>query len=147
MSEFLISHTDNAKDLPLPAYQSEMAAGMDLHANVFETTMLAPMEIALIPCGIRIALPQGYEAQVRPRSGLALRHGISMPNSPGTVDADYRGEISVSLINLGREPFAINRGDRIAQMVINKIEQIQFKLVAKIPDSPRGEDGFGSTGK
>ena len=146
MNEFLIMRTENALDLPLPTYQSEYAAGMDLHVNIREPITINQMQIVLIPCGIKIALPQGYEAQIRPRSGLALRHGISMPNSPGTVDADYRGEISVPLINLGSEPFVVSRGERIAQMVINKIEQVCFKVVSELPQSERGERGFGSSG-
>lgn len=146
MNEFLIKQTDDAKDLPLPAYQTELSAGMDLHANVHEPITINPMQIKLIPCGIKIALPQGYEAQIRPRSGLALRHGIGMPNAPGTVDGDYRGEISVPLINQGGISFIINRGDRIAQMVINRIEQVRFNVVDELPESQRGDCGFGSTG-
>ncbi|MCL2235951.1 MAG: dUTP diphosphatase [Defluviitaleaceae bacterium] len=144
--EFLIQQLDQAKDLPLPTYETEGAAGMDLRACIDEPITLKPMERKAIPLGFKMALPKGFEAQVRPRSGLGLRHGISMPNTPGTIDADYRGEVSVLLINLGEEDFTINRGDRIAQMVINRVEQIQFAKVEALPDSPRGEGGYGSTG-
>jgi dUTP pyrophosphatase len=104
------------------------------------------MERKVIPCGFKMALPMGFEAQIRPRSGLALNHGISMPNAPGTIDADYRGEVGVLLINLSTEPFIINHGDRIAQMIINRIERVHFKQMDALPNSPRGEGGFGSTG-
>jgi len=144
---FLIKRTDDAKDLSLPSRATPMSAGMDLRANVTEETIIMPGERKLIPTGIQIALPMGYEAQVRPRSGLALKYGIGSPNSPATIDADYRGELNVILINFGNEPFTIQRGDRIAQLVINKVEMIEFTEVAALPDSERGDGGFGHTGR
>ena len=143
---FMIARTEDAKDLPLPAYQTPGSAGMDLRANIHQPITLKPMDIVLVPCGIKIALPSGFEAQVRPRSGLALNYGISIPNAPGTVDSDYRGEIKVPLINLGREDFIINRGERIAQMIIAKFERVDFVLVDAVPSSERNEGGFGHTG-
>jgi len=124
------------------------AAGMDLYANVIEDTVIPPGSIHLVPTGIKLALPNGYEAQIRPRSGLALRHGISMVNSPGTIDADFRGEIQVILINHGREDFVVSRGMRIGQMIINKILQVSFVETTeeKLPDTDRGAGGFGHTG-
>lgn len=142
-----IEQTEEAKDLPLPKYMSPGAAGMDLYAAVNEDTVLHKGEILLIPTGIKIALPDGYEAQIRPRSGLALKHGITFVNTPGTIDADYRGEIKVIMLNVGKEDYVIKRGERIAQMVINKIEQIEWEVVEKLEDSVRGTGGFGHTGK
>ena len=136
-----------ADDLPLPAYHSDLAAGVDLYAAVETEVVLQPGERRLIPTGIAIALPQGYEAQVRPRSGLALKHGISMVNTPGTVDADFRGELSVILINHGHEPFTIRRGERVAQMIINKVARAQFEVIDELSVTVRGSNGFGSTGK
>jgi dUTP pyrophosphatase len=133
-------------DLPLPTYMSERAAGMDLYAAVEKEMTIPPGEWKLVPTGISIALPEGYEAQVRPRSGLALKQGISVLNTPGTVDADYRGEVGVILMNHSKNDLIIKRGDRIAQMIINKIEQIKFEEVAELPSSERGAGGFGSTG-
>ena len=137
------------EDLPLPAYETAHAAGMDLRAAVPAHTPLhlAPGERALVPTGLRIALPPGYEAQVRPRSGLALKHGISMPNTPGTIDADYRGELKVILINLGPETFSIHRGDRIAQLVVAPVTRAQWEEVGELPSTDRGEGGFGHTGR
>jgi dUTP pyrophosphatase len=148
MSErgFLIKRAIDAPDLPLPKYMTPYAAGMDVYANVKEDTVIHPGEIMIVPLGFHLALPRGYEAQIRPRSGLAYRYGISMPNSPGTIDADYRGEMSVLLINHGREPFTIHRGDRIAQMVINQVATPVFTEVSELPQTERGEGGFGSTG-
>ena len=146
MTGFYIQQLEEAKDLPLPRYMTEGAAGMDLCAHVYGEFVIRPGERAAVPCGFKIAMPMGYEAQIRPRSGLGLRHGISMPNAPGTIDADYRGEVSVLLINHGQEDFVIRRGDRIAQMVINKVERIDFEQVDSLPESRRGEGGFGSTG-
>lgn len=136
-----------AKDFPLPAYQTELSAGVDLMAAVAEEVSLLPGEIRLIPTGIKLAVPDGYEAQVRPRSGLALKHGISMVNCVGTIDADYRGEIGVILINHGKEAFVIRRGDRIAQLVVNPIMQAVFYEVEELNQTERGEGGFGHTGK
>jgi len=133
-------------DLALPCYATEMSAGMDLLAAVEAAVVLAPGERRLIPSGIAIALPAGTEAQVRPRSGLALKHGITVLNAPGTIDADYRGEVGVILINLGQEPFTINRGDRIAQLVIAEYAQARWQVVEALDDSARGGGGFGSTG-
>lgn len=135
-------------DLPLPGYQSAHAAGMDLHAAVSadEPVTLAPGEVRLIPCGFSMAVPVGYEAQVRPRSGLASRHGITMINAPGTIDADYRGEVKVPLINLGREPFVVTRSMRIAQMLILPVPRARWVEVRELPATERGEGGFGHTG-
>ena len=144
--QFLIKKTDDAKDLPLPARQSHAAAGLDLHANVKEDTKIKRGERMRIPTGVRIALPFGYEAQVRPRSGLALRHGITMVNAPGTVDADYRGELGVLLVNLGQGDYCVKRGDRIAQLVVAKVEMVSFTETDELPASVRGEGGYGSTG-
>lgn len=138
----------HAEGLPLPAYETGHAAGMDLRAAVPEAAplRLAPGARALIPTGLAIALPEGFEAQVRPRSGLALRHGITCLNSPGTIDADYRGELQVLLINHGAEPFEIHRGERIAQLVIAPVSRAEWRLVEALPESGRGAGGFGSTG-
>lgn len=141
-----ITRLPHAKDLALPAYATEHSAGMDLLAAVNETITLAAGERKLIPTGLSIALPDGYEAQIRPRSGLALKHGISLVNSPGTIDADYRGEVGVILINHGSESFTIERGMRIAQMVIAPYTRAQFSEVLELPSSTRGTGGFGSTG-
>ena len=133
-------------DLPLPAYESAAAAGMDLPAAVEQELTLAPGERALVPTGLAIALPDGYEAQVRPRSGLAARNGITVLNTPGTVDADYRGEVKVILANLGNEDFTIERGMRIAQIVIAPVVQAVWQEADSLPETARGEGGFGSTG-
>ena len=130
----------------LPAYATPQSAGMDLRANISEPITLQPMERRIIPTGLHIALPEGYEAQVRPRSGLALKHGITVLNSPGTIDADYRGELGVLLINLSTEPFVIEAGERIAQMVIARHEQGEFRLVEELDETERGEGGYGHTG-
>ena len=130
----------------LPAYATELSAGMDLRANIDESITLNPMERRIIPTGLYIALPPGYEAQVRPRSGLAFKHGITVLNSPGTIDADYRGEIGVLLVNLSNEPFVITEGERIAQMVIARHEQGQFEVVDELDQPARGEGGYGHTG-
>ena len=132
--------------LPLPKYMSEHAAGMDLYAGVEKELTIAPGEWRLVPTGLAIALPPGYEAQVRPRSGLALKQGISVLNTPGTVDADYRGEVGVILMNHSKTNLIIKRGDRIAQMIVNQIERIVFEEVVELPGSDRGAGGFGSTG-
>ena len=130
----------------IPAYQSEHAAGLDLHAALAQPEVIRPGDIRLIPCGFAMAVPPGYEAQVRPRSGLALRYGISMPNAPGTIDADYRGEVMVPLINLGREPFVIEPESRIAQMIIAPVARCAVEEVDDLEATGRGEGGFGSTG-
>ena len=130
----------------LPNYQTPQSAGMDLHANIEEPVQLLPQQRALIPTGLFIELPQGYEAQIRPRSGLAFKHGITVLNSPGTIDADYRGEIKVLLVNLSNEPFKIEPGERIAQMVVAKHEQVEWVEQDSLSESERGAGGFGSTG-
>lgn len=131
---------------PLPQYATLQSAGMDLRANLAEPVVLKPLERRLIPTGLHIALPAGYEAQVRPRSGLALKKGITVLNSPGTIDADYRGEIGVLLINLSQEDFVVNDGERIAQMVIARHEQGEFEIVETLDETERGEGGYGHTG-
>ena len=131
---------------PLPAYATSQSAGMDLRANIDESIVLHPMERRLVPTGLHIALPQGFEAQIRPRSGLALKHGITVLNTPGTIDADYRGELMVLLINFSDTDFVINDGERIAQMVVARHEQIEFQLVAELDDTERGAGGYGHTG-
>jgi len=133
--------------LPLPAYMSAQAAGADLRAAVEGELVIEPGERALVSAGFSIALPPGYEAQIRPRSGLALRHGVTLLNSPGTIDADYRGPVSVILANLGREAFVVRRGDRIAQMVIAPVLQADFLVAGELPVSERAGAGFGSTGR
>ncbi len=144
--EVFIKQTEEGKDLPLPKYMSEQAAGLDLYACVDEEVTIKKGEIKLIATGIKIALPSGYEAQIRPRSGLAYRNGISLVNTPGTIDADYRGEIKVIMINFGEKDFVIKRGERIAQMVINKVEQANWNVVSgELPETVRGAGGFGST--
>lgn len=130
----------------MPQYQSEHAAGLDLHAAIDSPIMLQPGEIQLISCGFAMAVPVGYEAQVRPRSGLASKHGISMPNTPGTIDADYRGEVKVPVINLGREPFTVEPAMRIAQMVIAPVAHCAIEVVDQLDETQRGDNGFGSTG-
>ncbi len=131
---------------PLPAYATPQSAGMDLRANISEPITLAPMQRKLIPTGLHIALPEGYEAQIRPRSGLALKHGITVLNSPGTIDADYRGELMVLLINLSDAPFVVNDGERIAQMVVARHETVAFTLVDTLDDTERCAGGYGHTG-
>ena len=130
----------------LPQYATPLSAGMDLRANLDESITLRPLERRLIPTGLHIALPEGYEAQIRPRSGLALKKGITVLNSPGTIDADYRGEVMVLLINLSQEDFMVNSGERIAQMIIARHEQGEFVLVDELDDTERGEGGYGHTG-
>lgn len=137
---------DHAKNLPLPAYESDEAAGMDIRAALDEPKTLEPGERDLIPTGLQMALPVGYEAQIRPRSGLAYKHGITMLNTPGTIDSDYRGEVKVLAINHGDEPYKIEHGDRIAQMVIAPVYQPQIEETDSLPETNRGQGGFGSTG-
>ena len=131
---------------PLPEYATAQSAGLDLRANIEEAIVLNPMERKLVGTGLFMALPPGYEAQVRPRSGLALKHGITVLNSPGTIEADYRGELKVLLVNLSNEPFVVNEGERIAQLVIAKHEKAEFKLVEELDDTERGAGGYGHTG-
>lgn len=149
MTTIRVERLHHAEGLDLPAYETAGSAGMDLRAALAEgeTLVLEPGQRKLIPTGLKIALEPGYEAQVRPRSGLALKHGISAPNAPGTIDSDYRGEIGVILINHGELPFEIKRGDRIAQMVIARYEQAQMVEVPALDETDRGDGGFGSTGR
>jgi dUTP pyrophosphatase len=134
------------KDIPLPGYQSEGAVGMDLHAAVEADVTIEPGAVATVPCGFSMALPGGYEAQVRPRSGLAAKHGISLVNTPGTIDPDYRGEVKVLLINHGKAPFVVTRGMRIAQMVVLPVPRVEWMQVDELPATARGAGGFGHTG-
>ncbi len=145
-AEILVKRLSHHDGLPLPIYSSEGASGMDLAAAVQEDILLHSGERALIPTGIAISLPQGFEAQIRPRSGLALKHGIGLLNSPGTIDSDYRGEIQVIVINLGQEPFVIKRGLRIAQMIIAKYVTANFKVIDELDVTLRNAGGFGHTG-
>lgn len=131
---------------PLPAYATPQSAGLDLRANIDSSIVLQPLERRLVPTGLRIALPQGFEAQIRPRSGLALKHGITVLNSPGTIDADYRGEVMVLLINFSNEPFTVNDGERIAQMVVARHEQVEMEVVKTLDETERGTGGYGHTG-
>ena len=142
----LIQRLPHAADLPLPQYATEGSAGLDLLAAGDGEIELAPGARAAVPCGIAIALPSGYEAQVRPRSGLALNHGVTVLNAPGTIDSDYRGEVKAILVNHGDTPFRISRGMKIAQLVVARCEQAQLNEVSELPASERGEGGFGSTG-
>lgn len=137
---------DRDQDIDLPRFMTPHAAGMDLCAAIEDALVLAPGRIALVPLGFAMALPEGYEAQIRPRSGLAITHGITVVNAPGTIDSDYRGEVKVGLINLGDQPYTINRGERVAQMVIQKICQAHVQVVAQLDTTERGKGGFGSTG-
>lgn len=134
-------------DLPLPAYMSKEAAGMDICAGVEEEQQILPGEISVIPTGFAMALPLGYEAQIRPRSGLAAKHGITLVNSPGTIDSDYRGEVLCPMINLGKVPYTIRRGDRIAQMIISPVVQARVAETDSLQLTPRGKGGFGHTGR
>ena len=137
----------NHSKFPLPEYATQHSAGMDLRANIDKTIVVAPLERLLVPTGLHIQLPTGYEAQIRPRSGLAIKHGIGIVNSPGTIDADYRGEIRIILVNLSNEPFSLNPGERIAQMVISKYEKATWLECDSLDESERGDGGFGSTGR
>jgi len=143
---FYIKRAEDAGDLPLPRYMTGGASGMDLHANVHADIYIQPGGFLAIPVGVHIALPKGFEAQIRPRSGLAMKFGVTMVNAPGTIDADYRGEIHVILINHGDKPFAVRRGDRIAQMVIASVVTPEFIETDKLPGTERGAGGFGHTG-
>lgn len=144
--EFTWLDPERSKDLNLPGYQSELASGMDVAAAVEEPVTLEPGDIKLIPSGFAVALPPAYELQVRPRSGLAIKHGIAIVNAPGTIDADYRGEIKIGLVNLSREPYTINRGDRIAQLILAPVCHARLKVVDSLEQTKRGAGGFGHTG-
>ena len=136
----------NKGNQPLPKYQTSQSAGMDLRANIDAPILIKPLDRKLIPTGLHIALPEGYEAQIRPRSGLAIKKGITVINTPGTIDPDYRGDIGVVLVNISNEDFVVQPGDRIAQMVINKFEQAEFEFVEELDETERGEGGYGHTG-
>ena len=137
---------DEDVDIPLPRYMTPQSSGMDIFAAVTDDVILEPGKIELLPSGFAMALPSGFEAQIRPRSGLAVKHGIGIINAPGTIDADYRGEVMIALINLGREPYTVQRGDRIAQMVINKVYQAEVLEVNQLEETDRNTGGFGHTG-
>lgn len=145
--EIRIQRVEGNDDLPLPKYMTSGSSGMDVFASVKEPITIQPREFDMVPLGIKIAIPEGYEAQIRPRSGLSANHGIGMLNSPGTIDSDYRGEIKVILFNFGKEPFVIKRGDRIAQMVIAPITKASLSEQKSLDETSRGEGGFGHTGK
>lgn len=134
-------------DIPLPAYMTLLAAGMDVCAAIETDQTMAPGEIALIPTGLAMAIPKGFEVQVRPRSGLAIKHGITIVNAPGTIDSDYRGEVKIGLINLGPRPYTVHRGDRIAQLIVQQVCQASITLVDELDETERNEGGFGHTGK
>lgn len=136
----------NKGNQPLPKYQTSQSAGMDLRANIDAPVLIKPLDRKLIPTGLHISLPEGYEAQIRPRSGLAIKKGITVINTPGTIDPDYIGDVGVILVNLSNEDFVVQPGDRIAQMVINKFEQAEFEVVEELDETERGEGGYGHTG-
>jgi dUTP pyrophosphatase len=140
-----ISRLPGTEDLPLPRYMTEQAAGMDLVAAVGADVTIRPGERVLIPTGVIVAVPEGYEAEIRPRSGLALRHGVTLVNAPGTIDADYRGEVGIVMINHGRTPFVVKRGDRVAQMVVHRVCRVGWSVSDALPPTGRGDGGFGHT--
>jgi len=146
-TDLIVKAVNLCPDLALPEYMTTGSAGIDLLAAVEEPLEISPGRILLVPTGLRLAIPEGYEGQVRPRSGLALKYGVTCLNSPGTIDADYRGEVKVILINLGVEPYIINRGERIAQLVFNQVARARLSLVESLDSTGRGEGGFGSTGR
>ncbi len=145
--EFLRLDPEKNQDIPLPRYMTAQSAGMDVCAVLEEDLLLDPGRICLVPTGFAMALPPGFEAQIRPRSGLAVKHGIGIINAPGTIDADYRGEVKIALINLGQEPVTVKRGDRIAQMVIQQVFQARIQIVQRLDDTDRSAGGFGHTGR
>lgn len=145
--KFLRLRPGSDSDIPLPCYMTPGSAGMDICAAVTEALLLGKGEIAMLPTGFAMALPQGYEAQIRPRSGLAVKHGIGLINSPGTIDADYRGEVMIAVINLGPKPYTFHRGDRVAQMVIHRVHQAELQEVQYLDETSRNTGGFGHTGK
>ena len=145
--KFLRLRPDSDSDIPLPCYMTPQSAGMDIHAANTEDLRLEKGDIAMLPTGFAMALPEGYEAQIRPRSGLAVKHGIGLINSPGTIDADYRGEVMIAVINLGPQPYTFRRGDRVAQMVINRVHQAELQEVEHLDQTYRNTGGFGHTGK
>jgi dUTP diphosphatase len=141
-----VQRLPHSEGLPLPQYMTAGAAGMDLHAAIAEDVAIEPGSIVLVPTGLAVAIPSGFEAQVRPRSGLAVKHGISLPNTPATIDSDYRGEIRVPLINLGRAPFVVSRGMRIAQLIVAPVVRVTWEEVAELPVTGRAAGGFGHSG-
>ena len=145
--KFLRLRPESYSDIPLPRYMTPQSAGMDICAAITEALRLPKGEIALLPTGFAMALPPGYEAQIRPRSGLAVKHGIGLINSPGTIDADYRGEVKIAVINLGPEPYTFHRGDRVAQMIIHRVLQAELQEVEMLDETSRNTGGFGHTGK
>jgi dUTP diphosphatase len=145
--DFLRLEPDKNQDIPLPRYMTAQSAGMDIYAALEDALVLDPGRTCLVPTGFAMALPDGFEAQIRPRSGLAIKYGISIINAPGTIDADYRGEVKIALINLGQEPVTLRRGDRIAQMVIQKVYQARINVVRQLDDTDRSVGGFGHTGR
>jgi len=145
--KFLRLRPESDSDIPLPRYMTPQSAGMDICAAVAEDVLLEKGEIAMLPTGFATALPPGYEAQIRPRSGLAVKHGIGLINSPGTIDADYRGEVMIAVINLGPRPYTFHRGDRVAQMIINRVHQAELLEVEHLDETRRNTGGFGHTGK
>ena len=145
--ELLRLDPEKNQDIPLPRYMTAQSSGMDICAALNDDLVLAPGRISLVPTGFAMALPDGFEAQIRPRSGLAVKHGISIINAPGTIDADYRGEVKIALINLGQEPVTLKRGDRIAQMVIQQVCQVRINVVEQLDDTDRSVGGFGHTGR
>jgi len=144
--KFLRLKPDLNADIPLPRYMTPQSAGMDICAALKDDVVLGTGEIALLPTGFAVSIPEGFEAQIRPRSGLAVKHGIGLINSPGTIDADYRGEVKIAVINLGKKPYSFRRGDRVAQMVINRVYQARLKVVEKLDETERNTGGFGHTG-
>jgi dUTP pyrophosphatase len=144
---FLRLHPEKDQDIPLPQYMTAQSAGMDICAAVENDLVLDPGQISLVPTGFAMALPHGFEAQIRPRSGLAVTYGLSIINAPGTIDADYRGEVKIALINLGQEPVILQRGDRIAQMVVQRVYQARIEVVHRLEDTDRSAGGFGHTGR
>ncbi len=144
--KFLRLKPDLDADIPLPRYMTPQSAGMDIYAAIENDVVLEKGEIALLPTGFAVAIPEGFEAQIRPRSGLAVKHGIGLINSPGTIDADYRGEVKIAVINLGKKPYIFKRGDRVAQMVIKKVYQARLEVVERLDETERNTGGFGHTG-
>jgi len=144
--KFLRLRPEQDADIPLPRYMTRHAAGMDIYAAIEDNLMLHPKDIFLVPTGFAMALPEGFEAQIRPRSGLAVKHGIGLINSPGTIDADYRGEVKIAVINFGQEPFTLHRKDRIAQMVFKRTHRVKLQMVAELDETGRNRGGFGHTG-
>lgn len=147
MEKVIVKIVRENDKIELPKYETSGAAGMDVRANITEPIVLGSLERTLVPTGLKIAIPEGYEVQVRPRSGLALKHGITLLNTPGTIDSDYRGELKMIIANMGKDAYTINPGERIGQLVLNKVEQIEWEVVETLDETERGAGGFGHTGK